>query len=231
MLNRVLTNLSEDEIAPGETSVTDTYMLLVRNFINHIKEEMEDAQNWRALRSVESVTVLASTDNIAIPNANERSRLVRVQEPHFGEERALVFDVTDTASPYRMQEMDLLELLRRQALDTTTTNVTPQFFALDNTSGGGVSILVHPTPSVNRDLQVTLVIPQDRFVGDAADIDTVIKIPAFPIEMGATWYSLEERGEELGVNAVFSERRYKINLDSAIARDVSESGGMNLVPV
>lgn len=79
--------------------------------------------------------------------------------------------------------------------------------------------------------ELELVVPQERFVADATDLDSNISVPAAPLELGATWYSLEERGEELGVNSLFSEKRYRISADSAIARDAGEAGGPDLVAV
>jgi hypothetical protein len=230
MLNRVLSNTSEDELDSSAGEITERYHKLVRNFINHIKEEIEDAHNWRALRSTEQVTLTGGTNSVVITNANERSRLVRVQNEHQGRERALVFDVTTSTSPVPLTEMDLPDLLMRQAQDAGATNADPVWFAMDNTSGDVLAIKVHPTPAGDRTIDVTLIIPQDRIAGDGTDIDDTIKIPTFALEMGATWYAYEERGEELGVGSVFSEGRFRIAVDAAIARDMAESGELQLVP-
>jgi len=72
-------------------------------------------------------------------------------------------------------------------------------------------------------------LPQTRIGFDA--LDTEIQVPARPIELGALWYALEERGEELGAAGVFSERKYRQALDDAISSDSAESGGFQLVPV
>ena len=228
LLNRVLVALTEDEIDSGTATITSKYHKLLGLFVNQIKEIVEEEHNWRALRATEQVTVSASTSSSAITNANERSRLLRVYNELAGEEQALVFDVTDSNNPYRLYEMDLSMLLKRRALDTSNGN-DPTFFAIDNTGEDAVSIQVWPTPTDERTIDITMIIPQD--VLENSDLDTNIKVPSRPIEMGAIWYALEERGEELGVNGVFNQEAFDRSLGAAVARDAAEQGEYNLVPV
>ncbi len=229
LINQVLVLLSEDEISDATTELTDKYEKLVAAFVNQIKEMVEEEHNWRALRSTEQVTVAAAASSAVITNANERSRVLRVYDEMNGEERALVFDVTDAGNPYRLREMDLSELLRRRSIDTTNGN-DPQFFAVDNTGEDGVSLQVYPTPTDERTIDITMIIPQNR-LSVSTDLDTNIKVPVAPIEAGATWYALEERGEELGVSGIFTEEYFNRRLGAAVARDAAEQGEYNLVPV
>ena len=60
MMNRVLNNLGESEIASSTAAISDTYLLLLRNILNQVKEEVEDAHNWRALRVRVTATVAAN---------------------------------------------------------------------------------------------------------------------------------------------------------------------------
>ncbi len=169
LLNRVLVALTEDEIDSGTATITSKYHKLLGLFVNQIKEIVEEEHNWRALRATEQVTVSASTSSSAITNANERSRLLRVYNELAGEEQALVFDVTDSNNPYRLYEMDLSMLLKRRALDTSNGN-DPTFFAIDNTGEDAVSIQVWPTPTDERTIDITMIIPQD--VLENSDLDT-----------------------------------------------------------
>lgn len=228
-INRVLVLLREDEIPDATSELTDTYQILVAAFVNQIKEMVEEEHNWRALRSTEQVTIPASTSSAAITNANERSRVLRVYDEIGYEEKALVFDVTDAGNPYRLRELDLSELLRRRAQDTSNGN-DPQFFAVDNTGEDDMSLQVYPTPTDERTIDITMIIPQAR-LSVSTDLDTNIKVPVAPIEAGATWYALEERGEELGVSGIFNEEYFNRRLGAAVARDAAEQGEYNLVPV
>jgi len=227
MMNRVLTNLTEDELSVSTTEITDTYEKLVRNFVNIIKEEMEDAAQWRVLQTTATATVAASGESIAISGTNERSRLVRVFDSSRHVVTPLVYNTTDADSPGQMEELDLQELKRRRRRDSSEPNVEDShYFALEQTTAG-LTLVVYPASTKEQTFSVELVVPQDRFAADVNDIDSAISVPALPLELGATWFALEERGEELGVSGVFSEQRYRTALDSAIARDEAEQGNIN----
>lgn len=227
LLNRALRIAGEDEIADATTTVTDTQQLLVAEMANQIKEEVEAAHNWRALRQTVSIAFSASVNSATISEANEQSRVVRVRDNAVGE-IPLVFDVTDSSNPVQLYELDLPELLRRRTMNSTTGNV--QFFALDNTSGDVLKMEVYPTPTASTTISAMLYIPQARLdAGDATDLVTNIKIPVRPIEIGLIRYILEERGEELGINSMFSEQKEAKALADAISLDIAEQGGVDLM--
>lgn len=229
LLNRALRITGEDEISDSTTEVNDPNQLIVAEMANQIKEEVEAGHNWRALRQTVTVA-MASVNSAAITEADEKSRVVRIQEPMHGREVALVFDITDANSPSMLVEMDLPELIRRRTMNPNTTQ-DPTYFALDNAAGDVLNIEVYPTPNTTRTIQLTLVIPQARLdAADTTDLTTAIKVPVRPIELGLIRYILEERGEELGINSQFSEEKEGIALRDAISLDVAESGGINLVP-
>jgi hypothetical protein len=228
LLNRALKICAEDTIDTGSNFLTDQYQIMLSEVANELKEEVEDAHNWRALRQQVTVS-LASLNSGTITEANERSRVMRIHEPHYGELVPLVFDITDSNSPNRLYELDLPELLRRRTMDTSNPN-DPQYFAIDNSSGDVLKLEVYPTPSDTRTIQLDLIIPQDRLDGtDSTDLATNIKVPVRPIVMGLVRYILEERGEELGINSMYSEERETRALQDAIARDRAEAGDDSLV--
>ena len=120
-----------------------------------------------------------------------------------------MFDITDSGDESRMVEMDLKQIVSRLVLDDEQVT-EPVNFAMDSTADA-VVVRVHPIPSSNRNLQGEFYVPQDAFVGDSNDLDTAINLPPTALkalETGATWFALEERGEELGTNVNFSEQRY-----------------------
>jgi hypothetical protein len=226
LLNRVLVNLGETKIDDSTPVLSTDYTRLLANFLNTIKEEVEDTHNWRALRVTDTVSVSALATSTAISWANERSRVVRVQNTENCGEVPLVFDITTASNPTPLQEMDIAEYLYRSSTDPATTG-QPEYFALDNTGGDALSLLLWPIPSSSRTIQLTLCVPAARYEDD--DLDEVIAIPASPLEMGVTWYAMEERGEELGVNALFSEQRYANMLNAHVSRDLAEQGEAQLV--
>lgn len=229
LLNRCLRVTGEDEIDDSTTAVSDKQQLLIAEMANQIKEEVEAAHNWRALRQSVSVTLAASANSGVISEANERSRVVRIMEPYYGQEIPLVWDTTDSSNPSQLYELDLPELLRRRQMNQQTGDVC--YFALDNAAGDVLNLEVYPTPAASTTVTLMLVIPQDRLdAAVTADLVTNIKIPTRPIELGLIRYILEERGEELGINSRFSEEKEYTALADAVALDLAEQGGLNLVP-
>jgi len=228
-LNRVLEKLGEDTIAGAVSTITNDYQILLGSFLNDVKEEIEDAHNWRALRQFISVTVLADAVSGTITGANERSRVCRIFQAEAGAVIPLVFDITNASNVAPLTEVDLAELLYRDKIEPNTRG-SAQYFAIDNSSGDVLDLYIWPRSSSSTTVSVGLIVPQAALTVD--DLATVIKIPIRPLLAGTTWYALEERGEELGVNGIFSEQRYRDAINSAIARDAAEQGdNYELVPV
>ena len=220
VLNQVLERIGEEQITAGVTSLSDTYHLLLGSIINDVKEQIEDSHNWRALRQFVEVSVSANAASATVTGANDRSRVLRVQQAGRGIV-PLVFDVTDAANPCLLHEIDLPVLFLQDTLNPNQYQ-DPSYFAIDNSEGDVLDIYVYPRPANTRTLKVGLIVPQEKL--DSNILTTEIKIPIRPLVVGATWYALEERGEELGTQALFSEKRFIDALDSAISRDSAESG-------
>lgn len=227
MMNRVLRAVGEEEVDAIAASLTSDYHKLVASFVNMIKEEIEAAHNWRSLRVTNTVSVTAATSAADIAWGNERSRVYRVQDAESGEFKALAFDTTVASNPIPLQEMSMARLLYNDTINTSPVS-EPSFFAVDSTSAGDTVRLVLDGPvTTTRTISLTLIVPQARLAD--TDLDTVIKIPARPLELGAIWFALMERGEELGANALFTEERYRNALDDTVSLDAEEQGGYNLV--
>jgi len=228
LLNRALKITSEDQIDAGSVILTDDVHISLAEVCMELKEEVEDAHNWRALRQQVTVSLSASENSKAITESNERSRLIRIHNEHRGELVPLVFDITDASSPFRLVELDLSELLYRRTMDPNTL-ADPCYFALDN-SGDTLNLEVYPAPEGARTIQLDLIIPQARLDGtQSADLATNISVPVRPITMALVRYILEERGEELGINSRYSEEREAQALRDAISRDLAEGGDDVLV--
>lgn len=228
VLNEVLRTLSEDEVDSGTTELDSDYHRLVASFINQIKEEIEDSHQWSSLWQDLPVTITASTDSADITGANERSRLVRIQQSNQPQPVALVFDITDAGNVSLLQELDYSDIVyRRRTNPNGTTSAAPAYFATKRGADGVPEIVVYPKPLAERTLSVTMVVPQDRLEDD--NLDVALQIPSRPLLIGALWYALEERGEELGVSNLYTEERYRRALDDTISQDWAEQGGLDLV--
>lgn len=230
IVNRVLQVVGEDEVEDIATELDEDYHKLVGSFVNLIKEEVEDAANWRTLWHTEAaLTLTANTNSLTVTNTTDRSRLVRLHDQMTGQVIPLVFDVTQTTNVASLQEISLSEMFYRQTVQTQTTSGSPQFVAIDDTTASTLTLRFHPTPTANRTIKVTACTPQ-AFLDDD-DLDTSILIPSRALLLGAVWWALQEKGEELGQGSVFTEERYRNALDTEVTREVEEQGGLQLVVV
>jgi len=226
VINRVLRTIAEDPIDPAATELSDDYHKLVATFVNQIKEEIEEAHNWRVLWQTFTVTVLAGQPSAVITGASDRARVVRVAQADSGVYVPLVFDVTVPTNPAPLQEIDLAMDIYKRTVEFQTNN-EPYGFSLAVTVDGVLELRLSATPSTQRTIKITLATPQPELQDE--DLDVTIKIPQRPLIMGSVYYALAERGEELGVNNIYTEERARTALDDAIARDMEEQGGLDLV--
>lgn len=237
-MNTTLTAIGSANIPVGNTVITDQYQLQVAGFLNRIKEEVEDAWNWRALWNVYTFIYPAAVLSQPIVDMStgafpgERCRTARMTDKRVGKEVALCFDITSFGIPFPMAETPKAGLLY---YNTVFNQVPVQYstnFAVDISNTGIVNLLVYPGANQPRTIQITLVNPQARIdptiAGATGGLDTPIYTPASPIEYGTIWYALQERGEELGTSTVFTEERFRTAIDDAIARDQEESGGIEM---
>lgn len=227
VINEVLRVLSEDEIQSSATELESDYHKLVGAFVNQIKREIEDAHNWTVLWTDLQPSVFGETDTAELTGANDRSRLVRISQSNTGDLVPLVFDITVPTNTRQLLEIDYSELVYRRRVSGETVNDAPIYFATKTGSDGVPDIIVYPTPLNTRVLSVTMAVPQNDLADD--ELDTNILIPKSPLVIGSLWYALHERGEELGINGLYTEQRYRLAVDDAISRDWAEQGGLDLV--
>src|ERR1700745_453692 len=140
VINRVLTAVGEAPVGASVSDLTPLPLpLKVLEFINQIKEEIEDATYWRALRQTFTVTVpIASgypNSPTAIAGTDERSRVIRVPEAEAGQLVPLVFDITNASTtPVPLGEIAVGELIYRLLSDGSSggaSTVQPSYFAVD----------------------------------------------------------------------------------------------------
>ena len=231
LLNRALRITGEDEIPSATSTVTDTFQLLVAEAANEIKEEVEAAHNWRALRWTTTIPFTANETNFVVTGGTEKSRICRVQDTRTGRIIPLAYDITDASSPVPLHEWDLPFLIHRNIMDAGSTG-DPVAFALDNSDADELTLYVYPETDGAKTVQLTLIRPQPRLdAGDATDLATNILVPVRPIVMGLVRFIYEERGEELGPRSMYSAEKWEQALQDAIALDLAEQGGVDLMPV
>lgn len=232
VLNRVLTATGSPPVPATTMTLTDTLSLKALEFLNQFKEEIEDTSYWRALRQTITVPIASGTNNAPIAGTDERARVIRVPAPQAGQLAPLVFDITATNNPVQLGEIALAELLYRNMSDPVgTTQTNPSYFAIDVPANGTPNLYVYPTPSQNINVQIQVVQPPRALLATDLDTTGLLLIPQSPLLIGTIWAILEDRGEELGADARYTEERFRVSLDAAISRDDSEAGALDqLVP-
>jgi hypothetical protein len=235
LINKVLRGLRQFAlILDSETSTTDDYLLMILQFINEAKEEIEEAGwPWQALRQTVTVTLAASTleydltiAGAADVDSNDRSRLLYENIVDSGtsenfrmRDDALpqVFNVT--ANEYRLKERPQETIERWHFTDDNQTG-QPEYFAIYQ-DGDSLRIKVYPTPDQAYTLKMRLYIPQAELA--STDITTTLSIPDRPVWMKALFKANAERGEELGAPGSQLEVAYLDAHGFAVANEQSPS--------
>ena len=212
-LNKVLRGLRQFGllVEAGTEVITDDYLLMILQFLNEAKEEIEEGGwPWEALRQTVTVTLSSGTVQYDIESAgqadvdtNDRSRLlyenVNVAGANEGfyttsSSRPQIFDVTD-AGEYRLKELTQEKMERFHFTDNDETG-DPQYFSIWSDSDS-LKMKVWPTPDSTRTLKLRMYIPQAELADTTITTDT-IKIPNRPVWTRALFKANQERGEELG---------------------------------
>ena len=110
VIDKVLTRLREDTIGSDWTgaisaaSDVDDYQKLIGELVNEAKDIVEDAWNWTALRSIETVTTSASTASYDMANVTSRSRILQVFD---NTNDAVLKQISDAFGPHRQEHTTL----------------------------------------------------------------------------------------------------------------------------
>lgn len=257
IVNNVLTNIGSTNNlitgTVGSTVVSDNYVLQVCNFVNHFKEEVEAAGQWSALWQTFNINYLSGntqqqiTDmNVAGKSPNSQSRIVRMFNRRFAREVALCFNVTTFGIPFLVGEMPLADIIYYNTVLNQTPVAYSTNFAIQDAGQDNMQLYMYPGANANFLIQLTMVVPQPRidptvagqagqpwastsWTGSTVGLDSPILVPYQPIEIAATWWALEERGEEMGASALFTEERYRNALDAYVSKDLGEQGGIEML--
>lgn len=247
IVNTVLTNIGASQSVitgpVGSTVVSDPYVLQVCNFVNIFKEQVESATQWAALWTLFNINYLfpnttqqITDSSIANKSANSRSYFARMYNRRFGREVPLCFNTTTFGIPFLVGEMPLADIIYYNTVLNQTPVAYSTNFAIQDLGQDNMQLLMYPAANANFIIQATLVVPQPRidptvagqaaqpwadarWTGTTVGLDSPILVPNAPIELGAIWHALAERGEELGQSNMFTEERYDIALDDAVTRD------------
>ena len=221
VINSVLRRLRETE---ATTVIDNSYTKLVATYVNDVMKEMRDQWDWNAdikevrftLAANDAGGRLDSDASSKVTNAvylTQRSALV-----YDTRRRPIVIDTTDANSETQLWEDNVNDIRRDYNLGNFSTTA-PTYFGLEWGETGG-TIWMNSLMDKQRTFRGLFYVPQeDLAVTDNTDATTVIELPTFPIILGAVFYALNERGEEMGEPGNVAERRYIGAVTSAIEND------------
>ena len=236
LMNKVLRGIRQFGLIldSGTTSTTDDYLLMILQFVNEAKEEIEEAGwAWQALRQTVTVTLASGTAEYDIEIAgqadvdtNDRSRLLYENVTLFGSSEGFydsmaslpqVFDVT-TSSEYRLREVTQEKMERMHFTDNDETQ-KPLYFAI-YTDSDSLKMKVFPTPDATYTLKMRLYIPQAELSSTSLEA-TSLSIPQRPVWTLALFKANQERGDELGKEGSAAHRAYLDAHGAAAGKEMS----------
>src|SRR5688500_7393020 len=138
LMNKVLRGLRQEPIATSTDELTDSYELLILQFLNEAKEELEEEWDWYALRNTVTVTLsngtsdydLTTSGSVASVSTNDRTRLLYEKGRTVGpsvessartsSSFAQAWDITDSTE-YRLTEVSVEYIERLHISDSDET--------------------------------------------------------------------------------------------------------------
>lgn len=203
LINSVLTRLRESNVAtPGASK----YSLLIGEFVNEAKREVEDAWKWSALRTTKDVTTVAGTTQYALTGSGDRFKLQDTD-----------FSVYNQTQKYWLKQRNAA-WFKAQAI-SNTDQAQPSYFMFEGRdSNGDTYVNLQSPPDAVYTINFNIVVPQADFsVGTE-----VLSVPDYPVILGAYLKSLAERGEDQGRTHGEVVANYTTSLADAIAIDESK---------
>lgn len=174
-VNNVLIRLRENEV----TDIDDTaYSRLITRLVNDSRREVEDAWNWLALRSTNTITTAEDVSNYSLTGVgNARFKVMSV-----------INDTTDN-----MLHVEPSNSLTRKFLDNNAQTAEPLMYGFNSfDTDGDPTVDLYPIPDGNYILRFNLVVPQN----DLETGNSQILVPGHIVTLGAYVKALAERGEE-----------------------------------
>jgi hypothetical protein len=201
LVNAVMRRLREEQA----TTINESdYSVLIGDFVNDAKRMVEDAWDWKSLRSDFNVTTVAGTSTYTLTGSGNRLEILHV------------YDTTNNVELRRLSLADV----NKYKVQTDDTNGTVMGYTVSHVdSNGDVVIKLHSTPDSVISLQVKAVLRPSELEDDA---DRLL-VPSAPVVQYAYAFALRERGETGGQGATEQSAFARQELTNAIALDAALS--------
>ena len=195
IINKVLIRLREAQVTTADQS---DYSVLIGEFVNETKREVEDAHNWNSLRTTVTVNTVQGTTQYALTNAGKRFNILDVYET-----------TTDSFLPRG-------NAIRMKKEIEEASQAQPTHYYIEGVDANGdLQMHVALTPDAVYTYNVHLKVPQAALTGS-----TECTMDEWPIILGAYSKALEERGEDQGAATTAAMSKYGSAVADAIALDI-----------
>lgn len=196
LVNNVLTRLREQTVS----SVNDTeYSRLIKVMINDSKREIENANDWSALRTSVSITTSLGTENYTLSDLGVDFK---------------VKDVYNLTSKVPLRET-VDKYINDNNYLSSSVNGVPYYYVfkgIDSVSGDA-KVRLFPVPDGVYTIQFEVCKRQSDLVNDS---DRVL-IPGHLIELLTLAKAIAERGEDGGQMSNQVYQQFLVNLSDSIA--------------
>ena len=233
LVNKVLRRLREDEVSTESPLSSDPYALSVGEFLNDVKQEVEDAWNWSQLRQLVTLNTQAGVSEYNLGDASIDSTNVVVLDSDgnsfsvggivgydvedITNERTQILSMWNTTQDYWLQKVSD-GWMNRHTLIGSQQNSSPSYFRTKGyDTSGDMVVELYPVPDSAYVIKTWVYNPQDPLETDESQL--VLTCAELAIIYGTWAMAISERGEDGGklYDEVFG--RYQSYLQTAIARD------------
>lgn len=203
MVNAVLRRLREKEVTTLVTAVNgNSYPRLIGDLINEAKTQVENAWDWSALRTTNTVTTQANIFNYVLVGSNNRFEVLNVLN-----------DTDNFVMEYRPSQW----FDEKYLLDDIITG-TPRYYNFNGVDANGdTQVDLYPKPDGEYTVRFNVIQrPKDL----VQDTDKLL-IPSRPVVLLAYAMAIEERGEDGGNSSTWAYQLAQSSLSDEIALDAA----------
>lgn len=214
LINKVLRGLRERTVS----DLAADYTLLVGQFVNEAKDEVERAWKWKALRTDITFNTVSGTQDYSLGTGGVGTGGTTTQKSTlvYNDRGEPQLFVTTEGSEGRLTEVPR-ERHKEEIAYGESSNQSPSLFS-QKRSSTGITLSLYPKPDGVYAMQGTFYIPQDEL----SVYSTTISCPAEPVWKLALALAASERGGGMGESVPKLEARAYQALWAAIT-DESES--------
>lgn len=202
IVNSVLVRLREAQVAAVSST---TLSALIGSLVNEIKDEVEDAARWYALRNTWTVTTASGTTSYSLTSSGMNAVIINGWNTVTGQELTRISN----------RRMD--ELFFGVGSSGSVATGQPETYAENGfDSNYDLKVDIWPQPTAVGMLKFNLYQPQPALTTDS----TVPLAPQHVIIAGAIARALRERGGEDAQTSQAQEQVYMSLLSSAVSREL-----------